>query len=250
MPGQGLPFLYDGEVTRRDDPDGLGRVKVRIAGIVEPETPNWAMPCGHPGAGSAQHGHWEPPAVGANVIVFFKLGDVDYPRYISGPWGDPDGVSDVPENAGIDSSDGDRAKRHNAVTEDEAWRIERDSRNGGGAKHRYLIRHKDSDQAVLLDADADKVYIVREAAAQAFVRGTEYRAAEASALSSLAANLTAAGGFLNTAGTDVTLVSLAKLAAAALVNAGAQLTAAGNNLSSADLAASATAYLSDRFFGE
>ncbi len=250
MPGEGLPYLYDAEVTRRDDPEGLGRVKVRIAGVIEPETPNWAMPCGYPGAGSAQHGHWEPPAVGANVVVFFKLGDVDYPRYIPGPWGDPDGVSDVPTNAEVDGTSGDQATRQNAVTEDEAWRIERDSRNASGEKHRYLIRHKDSDQAVLIDADADKVYVTRENAAQAFVRGTEYRAAEAAALADLASKLTAAGGHLNSAGSDLTLISVAKVAAGFLVSAGASLTAAGTNLSSADISADVAAYLSERFFGE
>ena len=69
MPAQKYPFLYEGEVTRRDDPDGLGRIKVRIPGVVEPETPSWAFPIGSQGGGWAQHGSWEPPPIGANVNV-------------------------------------------------------------------------------------------------------------------------------------------------------------------------------------
>lgn len=238
-PAGKLPYLYDGEVTRRDDPDGLGRVKVRIAGVVEPETPNWAMPIGCPGAGAAQHGTWDPPAVGANVAVFFKLGDIDYPRYLAGPWGDPDGASDVPENAAIDDASGDQATRHNAVIEDEAWRIERDSRNGAGRKHRYLIRHKGSDCAVLIDADADKVHLIREAAAQAIIRGTEYRTAE----------VNYQGGLY----TALKVFSAAVKAATTLAHviaAGSALDGALIALTDKDIKDDPTAYLSTKLFGD
>lgn len=243
-----LPFLYEGEVTRRDDPDGLGRVKIRIAGIVEPETPNWAFPMGAPGGGMAQHGHWEPPPVGSNVDVFFKLGEIDNPRYLVGAWGDPGGVSDVPTNAAIDDDDGEPDKRQNAVTEDEAWRIERDSRNGSGRKHRYLISHKSSDLAVLIDADADKVFLVRDNANQALIRGTEYRSEEASMLSVMKTQLLAAGTALNTAGTDPVLDGLAHNAAVEIVSAATALTAAGNAISSN--MTSSTEYLSEKAFTE
>lgn len=237
-----LPYLYEGECTRRDDPDNLGRIKVLIPGVVEPETPNWAWPMATPGGGAAQRGAYEPPAVGANVIVFFKLGERDYPYYFTGPWGEPAGQSDIPTNSAVEGAD-----RQNAVTEDEEWRIERDSR-AGGVKH--LLRHRNSSLALLLDADADKVHLSREAAAEAFVRGTTYRSAEASALSTLATKLTAAGTQLDIAGTDPTLVSLASAAAAALKSAGAQLTSAGSTLSSDDMAADPTAYLSEKIFGD
>jgi hypothetical protein len=226
-----LPYLYEGEVTRRDDPDGLGRVKVLIPGVVEPETPNWAWPMASPGGGSAQRGTFEPPAVGSNVLVMFKLGERDYPYYMTGPWGEPGGVSDVPTNAAVEDAD-----RQNAVTEDEEWRVERDSRTSG---KKYLIRHKNSSQALLFDADADKLYLVRESASQAFVRGTEYRAAEVTYTNGVHGALIALGEALG-------------LAAGwpAVVAAGEALTLALNSITETNYRTTSSEYLSEKGFVE
>jgi Type VI secretion system/phage-baseplate injector OB domain len=140
------PLLYLGEVTRRDDPDGLGRVRCLIPGVIEPET-RWAFPMGAPGAGTAKRGHFEPPAVGSNVMVQFLLGDPDHPYYQTGPWGDPGGVSDVPEGAAVEGDD-----RQAAVTEDEEWRITRDSRDPAANK-RYKVEHKTNGAHVEIDAN-------------------------------------------------------------------------------------------------
>jgi hypothetical protein len=234
-----LPFLYEGEVTRRDDPDGLGRVKIRIPGLIEPETPNWAFPMGGKGGGFAQHGDWQPPPVGATVEVLFKLGEPDHPRYLVGPWGDPDGVSDVPTNAAIDDDDGEPATRQNAVLEDEAWRIERDSRNGSGRAHHYLIRHKGSSLAVLIDAENDKIFVVRENADQAFVRGTEYRAAEVTYLGAMDVAIKAFALAMNSATT-----------LSHVLTAGAALHTAMELISSAPFTTEATEYLSEKAFTE
>ena len=137
------PLLYLGEVTRRDDPDGLGRVRCLIPGVIEPET-RWAFPMGAPGAGTAQRGTFEPPAVGSNVMVQFLLGDPDHPYYQTGPWGDPGGVSDVPTNAEVEGDD-----RQNAVTECEEWRVERDSRE---AEKKLTITHRTTDLEITLEA--------------------------------------------------------------------------------------------------
>ena len=226
-----LPFLYEGEVTRRDDPDGLGRVKVLLPGIVEPETPNWAWPMAAPGGGSAQRGTFEPPAVGSTVMVMFKLGDRDYPYYLTGPWGEPSGVSDIPTNAEVEGAD-----RQNAVTEDEEWRIERDSRSSGT---KYLIRHKNSSVAVLIDAAADKVYLTRENATQGLVRGTEYRTAETTYIGGLHAAL-------------ITLAQALGLAAGwpAVVAAGEALELALNAIPETNFRTSSSAYVSTKGFTE
>lgn len=89
-----------GTVVRRDDPKGLGRVKVRIPGILEPES-GWALPVGVPGGGSKDRGLWWVPDNGAEVAVFFNQGDADDPRYMPGHWGMPNNIADVP-----DASDG------------------------------------------------------------------------------------------------------------------------------------------------
>lgn len=90
--------IYDGVVTDRNDPERLGRVRVRIPGMID--APGiWAWPIGMPGAGSSARGFFFVPEVDADVAVLFKQGDPDHPRYLSGMWGAPDGVQQIPEAA-------------------------------------------------------------------------------------------------------------------------------------------------------
>jgi hypothetical protein len=224
------PFLYLGEVVARDDSDGLGRVKILIPGVIEPST-RWAYPMGAPGAGTKQRGHYEPPAIGANVVVQFLLGDPDHPYYATGPWGDPGGVKDTPTNAAVEGDD-----RQNAVTEDEEWRIERDSRSNG---QKYLIRHKGSTIALLIDAENNKVKISREDAGQKAVRGTDYRIAEALFLNGFWSALYT---FLNSNSTWVDAAAIASAAAAAVT--------AMNLVSGQDMKDDNEAYLSSKVWLE
>lgn len=96
------PFLglEVGEVVDREDPRGLGRVRVRVPGILEPSS-NWAWPLGAPGGGSSDRGLWWVPERGAEVGIFFKRGDVDHPYYLPANWGAPGGNRESP-----DASDG------------------------------------------------------------------------------------------------------------------------------------------------
>ncbi len=125
------------------------------------------------------------------------------------------------------------------MTEDEEWRIERDSRSESGAEKRYLIRHKNSSLAVLIDGSNDKVYLVRENATQALVRGTEYRAAEVTYLGALHVAL------LTFAGTVASAVTVAQIAAAA-----STLQVALNAITETDIRNDATAYISEKAFTE
>ncbi|MBI3184812.1 MAG: hypothetical protein HYZ28_21960 [Myxococcales bacterium] len=90
------PGLYIGEVADREDPESLGRVRVRIPGLVEPAS-NWAFPLGTVGGGSDRRGLFSVPEKGAEVGVLFHQGDVDHPYYLCGHWGKPDGQAEVPE---------------------------------------------------------------------------------------------------------------------------------------------------------
>jgi uncharacterized protein involved in type VI secretion and phage assembly len=74
--------LETGVVLDRDDPEKLGRVRVRIPGVMEQGT-GWALPFGGHG-GSKQQGAFHVPQVGADVIVFFRHGDPDQPFYTGG----------------------------------------------------------------------------------------------------------------------------------------------------------------------
>jgi hypothetical protein len=86
-----------GVVVDRADPKGLGRVKVRIPGVID-DASAWAFPLGTSG-GAMNRGDFRVPIVGAEVAVWFKGGDVDRPYYMGAHWGLPGGVSEVPEAA-------------------------------------------------------------------------------------------------------------------------------------------------------
>jgi uncharacterized protein involved in type VI secretion and phage assembly len=88
--------LYIGQVVDREDPEGLGRVRVRIPGLVEPASA-WAFPLGTLGGGSDRRGFFAVPEKDAEVGVLFHQGDIDHPYYLAGHWGRPGGQVEVPE---------------------------------------------------------------------------------------------------------------------------------------------------------
>ena len=74
--------MYVGYVTKRDDEEQLGRVRVCIPGVLEPESA-WAWPLGTSGGGSKDRGFFAVPEEGAEVAVFFNQGNVDAPYYLA-----------------------------------------------------------------------------------------------------------------------------------------------------------------------
>jgi hypothetical protein len=69
--------LYSGTVVARDDPEKLGRVRVVIPGLIEPDS-NWALP---KGGGSKHWGQDNVPPLGSEVFVQFVNGNPDVPVY-------------------------------------------------------------------------------------------------------------------------------------------------------------------------
>jgi Type VI secretion system/phage-baseplate injector OB domain len=85
--------MEQGTVTANADPKLLGRVKIRIPGVID-ET-DWAFPIN--GGGSAQRGRWQVPKVGADVSVWFHRGDPHgHVFFAPGHWGLPGGASEAP----------------------------------------------------------------------------------------------------------------------------------------------------------
>jgi len=105
-----LDGLHVGEVVDREDPEELGRVRVRIPGVIEPASA-WAWPLGTLGGGSDRRGFFCVPEKGAEVGVLFHQGDVDHPHYLCGHWGKPEGEAEVPEPArGLGKADAPRVR--------------------------------------------------------------------------------------------------------------------------------------------
>lgn len=90
--------MYVGEVVDRNDPEVLGRVRVRVPGLMDDAGP-WAWPLGMPGGGAGQRGLKMVPRLHAEVAVFFKGGDPDAPYYLPAQWGKPGGESELPADA-------------------------------------------------------------------------------------------------------------------------------------------------------
>ncbi len=89
--GERLLGLYMGRVVDRDDPDGDGRVRVEIPGVIDGKSA-WAKPRG---GGSALWGFIAVPPLDADVYVQFVNGDQNVPRYEPADWGERDGVREL-----------------------------------------------------------------------------------------------------------------------------------------------------------
>lgn len=74
---------YRGEVTNNSDPNGAGRIKVKVPSVTGDYETGWCLPC-LPYAGSG-HGVIFLPKVGDLVWVEFERGDIGYPIW-TGCW--------------------------------------------------------------------------------------------------------------------------------------------------------------------
>jgi uncharacterized protein involved in type VI secretion and phage assembly len=82
---------YRGFVTANEDPQQLGRVKLRVPALLGEAETDWALPC-LPCGGLANQGLFCVPAVGAQVWVEFEGGNPDFPIWTGTFWqqsGDP-----------------------------------------------------------------------------------------------------------------------------------------------------------------
>jgi uncharacterized protein involved in type VI secretion and phage assembly len=94
--------VVTGVVTNNQDPDGLGRVKVRFDWLSDQDESRWARMAA-PMAGSA-YGAYFLPEVDDEVVVAFDHGQMDYPYILGVLW---NGKAKPPES----NSDGKNNKR-------------------------------------------------------------------------------------------------------------------------------------------
>lgn len=131
--------LYVGFVIDRNDPKGLGRVTVKIPGLLDKQPfSNFAFPLGMAGGGAAQRGRFQPPNVGAMVGVLFYLGDINRPYYLYGHWGE----GEAPTNSAVVGDDSG-----NYPTETKEWLVEIDDRSPNILR----VSHKTTGDKIELD---------------------------------------------------------------------------------------------------
>lgn len=91
-----IPCLLQGVVTDNADPEGLGRIRFQIPGLIEPES-DWSYPTGTFAGGGSQRGAHAVPDIGATVDVLFIGGDPQFPKWMASHWGvRPDTGSEMP----------------------------------------------------------------------------------------------------------------------------------------------------------
>ena len=89
-----------GIVTNNQDPDGLGRVKVKFPWLSDVDESHWAR-IASAIAGAEQRGLYWLPEVDDEVLVAFEQGDVAFPYILGGLWNgtdQPPGNNDDGEN--------------------------------------------------------------------------------------------------------------------------------------------------------
>lgn len=87
---------YRGFVVDNEDPEQLGRLKLRVPSVLGDEVvTGWAMPC-VPYGGAAGQGQLCVPDTEAGVWVEFEEGDPEFPIWVGCFWSKPGGESELP----------------------------------------------------------------------------------------------------------------------------------------------------------
>lgn len=135
--------LTIGIVTDNNDPQKLGRVKVKYPSLTDDHQSDWARVIA-PGAG-ADRGMAFIPEVGDEVLVGFEHGDINYPYVLGGLW---NGKDKSPTKAGDLVSGGKVQKR--ALQSRTGHAIWLDDSNGGGG---ITIQDSKGNKVVISTSD-------------------------------------------------------------------------------------------------
>lgn len=87
---------YRAFVVDNDDPEQLGRLKLRVPSVLgDAVVTGWAMPC-LPYGGEVDQGMFFIPDPDAGVWVEFEEGDLEFPIWVGTFWSKPGGHTEIP----------------------------------------------------------------------------------------------------------------------------------------------------------
>jgi Type VI secretion system/phage-baseplate injector OB domain len=90
---------YRAFVADNNDPQHLGRLRLKIPGVLGPDVvTGWALPCA-PYGGASNQGFFFIPDRDACVWAEFECGLLEFPIWTGAFWSKPGGTSEVPEPA-------------------------------------------------------------------------------------------------------------------------------------------------------
>lgn len=139
------------------DPEGLGRVRITVPGIIDQPGP-WAPVIGTLSGGGPQRGWFDVPPKGSDVAVFFHRGNPERPYVLGGHYGKPAAGPEVPADVG-EADSADRNKVHAYETKN--WKMTFDDRENEG---KLRLTHKVLNLSIDLDAKKGVVEILGESA--------------------------------------------------------------------------------------
>lgn len=137
--------VVSGVVTNNQDPDGLGRIKVKLPRISEEDESNWARVISF--MAGQDRGAFYLPEVDDEVLVAFEYGDINRPYVIGSLW---NGVDTPP----ADNGDGENNIR---VIKSRSGHVVRFDDTDGAEK--IEIIDKSEKNLVTIDTSENKITI-------------------------------------------------------------------------------------------
>ena len=142
---------YKGIVIDNDDPEKLGRLRVKIPSVLsENVVSGWAMPC-VPYGGANDQGFFFIPEKDAGVWIEFEEGDLEFPIWVGTFWTKPGGASEVPQEAQVSPP------TNRVIKTTSGHMIEFDDKSGS---ERIKITDKAGNN-ILLDSSNNKLTITQ-----------------------------------------------------------------------------------------
>jgi uncharacterized protein involved in type VI secretion and phage assembly len=161
-PGQHIAGVAAGIVTDNEDPEGLGRVKLRYPWRSTEDSSDWVRITS--AMAGEDRGTFFLPEVGDEVLVAFEHGDIHYPYVIGALWNS----DDVPPVEKADQTDVRKIRSrsgHEVVFDDTDGAETVEIRTAGGhevilddGENRVTIRDS-AGQSIILDAERESVTI-------------------------------------------------------------------------------------------